>query len=296
MTAAATLAQVAAPKVRPLPSPLRYPGGKSKALPYLAARMPDVVTQYVEPFLGGGSVALYVTARYPTAKVWVNDAYKPLWAFWSVLRDRPSDLIATLLRVHKLTLDIDVARVSYDKAMADIADPDLDVLELAAAYYFCNRLGFSGIIGSALSASSHARWIGTEGHGAAKRIDKLAAVSAQIQGWEITNLDFAEVMRGADAGVFIYADPPYNMDRPRLYGCNGSMHRGFDHDDFVDAAHAAMADGADVMVSYDKSMLLTFATWPTCHLWDLDYCLQSEGQYRTEQVKKQELLVLSYLK
>ena len=42
---------------------------------------------YREPFLGGGSVALWVTQKYPNLRVWVNDLYEPLTNFWKVLQD-----------------------------------------------------------------------------------------------------------------------------------------------------------------------------------------------------------------
>jgi len=35
-------------------SPLRYPGGKSRAVQRLLALVPDVFDEYREPFVGGG--------------------------------------------------------------------------------------------------------------------------------------------------------------------------------------------------------------------------------------------------
>ena len=45
----------------------RYPGGKSRALSKLFQYIPDLkdYKEYREPFLGGGSVALEITKRYP---------------------------------------------------------------------------------------------------------------------------------------------------------------------------------------------------------------------------------------
>ena len=56
-------------------TPLRYPGGKSRACVKLAQYMPDMkqYKEYREPFLGGGSVALYVTKQHPHLDIWVND-------------------------------------------------------------------------------------------------------------------------------------------------------------------------------------------------------------------------------
>ncbi|CAF34190.1 possible cytosine-specific methyl transferase [Synechococcus phage S-PM2] len=45
--------------------------------------MPDLSAyeEFREPFLGGGSMALEVTKRYPKIDIWVNDLYEPLYIF-----------------------------------------------------------------------------------------------------------------------------------------------------------------------------------------------------------------------
>ena len=56
-------------------TPLRYPGGKSRACKKMEPFFPDLrdYDVYYEPFLGGGSVALHVTKKYPNLKIVVND-------------------------------------------------------------------------------------------------------------------------------------------------------------------------------------------------------------------------------
>ena len=48
-------------------TPLRYPGGKSRACKKMEPFFPDLrdYEVYYEPFLGGGSVALYITKNIP---------------------------------------------------------------------------------------------------------------------------------------------------------------------------------------------------------------------------------------
>ena len=71
-----------------LKTPLRYPGGKSRACAKMESFFPDLLDyeNYCEPFLGGGSVAIYVTKKFPHLKVWVNDLYEPLTNFWECLQ------------------------------------------------------------------------------------------------------------------------------------------------------------------------------------------------------------------
>ena len=71
-------------------TPLRYPGGKSRACVKMDQYIPDLrdFKEYREPFLGGGSVAIHITKKYPNLNVWVNDLYEPLVNFWIPLREK----------------------------------------------------------------------------------------------------------------------------------------------------------------------------------------------------------------
>ena len=72
--------------MKSLKTPLRYPGGKSRACTKMDQYFPDLrnYNEYREPFLGGGRVALHVTKKYPDIKIWVNDLYEPLVNFWII--------------------------------------------------------------------------------------------------------------------------------------------------------------------------------------------------------------------
>ena len=61
-------------------TPLRYPGGKSRAAQKIEAYFPDLgeYDEFREPFLGGGSVAIYVSKKFPHLNIWINDLYEPL--------------------------------------------------------------------------------------------------------------------------------------------------------------------------------------------------------------------------
>ena len=74
--------------LKSLKTPLRYPGGKSRACKKMDPYFPnlDDCVEFREPFLGGGSVALHVTKKYPHLKITVNDLYEPLVNFWVTLQ------------------------------------------------------------------------------------------------------------------------------------------------------------------------------------------------------------------
>ena len=87
-------------------TPLRYPGGKSKASTKMDQYFPDFskYKEYREPFLGGGSVAIEIGKRYPHIDIWVNDLYEPLYNFWKVLQsdgDKLKDILLQLKAIIK---------------------------------------------------------------------------------------------------------------------------------------------------------------------------------------------------
>ena len=53
--------------MRSYKTPLRYPGGKSRAVDYLFSdkNLPTDIQEYRDPFLGGGSPAIAFTKKFP---------------------------------------------------------------------------------------------------------------------------------------------------------------------------------------------------------------------------------------
>ena len=101
--------------MKSLKTPLRYPGGKSRALSKLFQYMPDLsgYTEYREPFLGGGSVALEVSKRYRSLDIWVNDLYEPLYNFWRELQDHGNEITDILIQLKQRHPDPASAKVLF---------------------------------------------------------------------------------------------------------------------------------------------------------------------------------------
>lgn len=86
-------------------SPLRYPGGKFKAMPQIMPHIPAKVKDWREPFFGGGSVTLYylqecmrgviheVTGekREMPKTLTVGDLNPEIWAFWQGCKEVASE-------------------------------------------------------------------------------------------------------------------------------------------------------------------------------------------------------------
>ena len=119
-----------------LKTPLRYPGGKSRAIPKLCEWLPSrKITEYREPFLGGGSMALEMTKRLPEdVPIWVNDLYKPLINFWKALQTDGEPLTQMILDRKKQHPDQDSARKLFGEAKDILNDATQTSVDRAAAF------------------------------------------------------------------------------------------------------------------------------------------------------------------
>ena len=153
--------------LKSLKTPLRYPGGKSKAVPKLLQYLPNLfqVKEFREPFLGGGSVALEITKRYPHIDVWVNDLYEPLYNFWCELQHNGQELQDALLGIKSIYCNPDAARCLFITSKEQINDSDLSNFDRAVAFYIVNKCSFSGLTeSSSFSAQASESNFSTNGN------------------------------------------------------------------------------------------------------------------------------------
>ena len=270
-----------------LKTPLRYPGGKSRAVKKMAQFLPDMgkYKEYREPFLGGGSVALYITQTYPHLEIWVNDLYEPLVNFWQQLQDNGNE-IATRLKTFKTAYPTpDRARELFIESKELVNDQKQSDITRAVSFYVVNKCSFSGLTESS-SFSAQA----SDSNFSLRGIEKLPEYSEIIQNWVITNLTY-ERMSCDEKDVFTYLDPPYEI-KSSLYGKKGGMHKGFDHDAFAEECDRHTNH---MMISYNSSQLIRdrFKEW-TPYEYDHTYTMRSVGEYMKEQQERKELLLLNY--
>ena len=125
-----------------LKTPLRYPGGKSRAVTKMDQYFPDLrnYVEFREPFLGGGSVAIYIAKKYPHLKITVNDLYEPLVNFWMNLQMFGVELSEELKELKLKHNDPDSARVLFTRSKERINSSDCSPLNRAVAFYIVNKL------------------------------------------------------------------------------------------------------------------------------------------------------------
>jgi len=273
--------------MKSLKTPLRYPGGKSRACVKLAQYMPDMkrYKQYHEPFLGGGSVALYVTKQYPHLDIWVNDLYGPLYNFWKELQHN-GHALAEQLRQYKIDNPEPVsAKTLFLDSKEKLNDDSTSNLSAAVCFYIVNKCSFSGLTESS-SFSKQA----SDSNFSMRGIDKLTGYSGLIQNWKITNLSYEELLTD-NRDVFTYLDPPYDI-RDNLYGRRGDMHKSFCHDTFASDCDKF---AGNQLISYNSSQLIRerFEGWRAGE-FNLTYTMRSVGDYMKDQNERKELVLFNY--
>lgn len=274
-----------------LRTPLRYPGGKSKAIGKMIPYFPpkDNVVHYREPFIGGGSVALWMTQNYDLESVWVNDLYWPLYNFWTHLRDHGETLSNALYETKKNYDTVDKCRELFEVSKKELSDKDATNIEKAINFWIVNKCSFSG-----LTESSSFSAAASQGNFTLKGITDLKEYSKLIKNWKITNVSYEKLLEEQSDDTFIYLDPPYEISS-NLYGRKGAMHKGFGHDLFAQRCRDASVM-VNMAISYnaDQSVKDRFPDWEQ-HEFPLTYTMRSNSaNYRKNQPKRMELLLTNY--
>ena len=199
-------------------SPLRYPGGKTRA----CKTLDEIINEkgfdksvVISPFFGGGSFEFFLCNKYGS-KLIVNDKFKPLISFWKSVQTRKVELCSELRKL------LNVVSKSIFSTMRDTIMEDTDEFIQGYKYFVINRCSFSGatLSGGFSAESSKKRF--TES--SIKRTEDL-----NLNDVEFHNLDFETFLKGKKGLIFL--DPPYYLnENSKLYGKNGDMHENFNHE------------------------------------------------------------------
>lgn len=200
-------------------TPLRYPGGKTRAIKVLDEHLPEKIDTVLAPFLGGGSYELHLTGK--GSHVEGYDVFVPLANFWEHLLTNPSGLANSTDALRPL------GKTKFKEYQTKLAtDPDSSLAD-ASKFLAVNRCSFSG---ATLSG----------GYSQASEDGRLTdSIIERVRGFQnslltVKNKSFETVLD--DQHDFIFADPPYRLPATasnKLYGVSGSLHDDFNHDLFA---------------------------------------------------------------
>lgn len=204
-------------------SPLRYPGGKTRACKILD----EVLSQHfnindfdtiISPFFGGGSFEFYLQNKY-NIKLIVNDKFTPLYNFWRQVKINKNILCEELRKIPFVSKEL---FTNYKSTIMTLND---NMLEQSIQYFIINRCSFSGstLSGGFSEEASKKRYTLSS----INKIDLL-----DLSNIDIYNEDFSDfINKFAKDNAILFLDPPYYLEKKsKLYGNNGDMHENFNHE------------------------------------------------------------------
>lgn len=212
--------QIKGGNILPLtPSPLRYPGGKTKLYKYVKSLIEInglIGETYIEPFAGGAGLALKLLMNHDVKRIVINDFDPAIYAFWFCVLNH-ADQMCQFVNSVPLTVDAwNKQRNIY------INQHNYTQLEIAQAVLFLNRTNVSGVITGGV--------IGGRNQTGKYKIDarfnrddlvrKIKTISDLADKIDLYNLDAVDFLQNELCHyykVFINFDPPYVVKGGQLY-------------------------------------------------------------------------------
>lgn len=222
-------------------SPLRYPGGKTKLAPYVAAKIPDGTKRIVEPFCGGTSVSLACLMAGIVKEIHINDMESGVVNLFQTILSDPDWLIH---RLHEQKADRSVYFKYRDSLLNDTP---MSERERGFRYLYCNRLAFSGILFANPMGNIESRYNPRTLESRIRRIHALREHITVTQKSAMSVIE-EEYWKGQETLLFI--DPPYFEKGPVLYP------KAFSEEDHRNLAFLVEelyknVPGANMIITYD---------------------------------------------
>lgn len=263
-------------------SPLRYPGGKSRAIQVMKHLLPKEFVEYREPFVGGGSFFIYLKQKRPDLRIWINDLNPELYCFWKYAQIDSEKLAREILKIKK-------ERINGQELFNEFVNTDtsnLSEFERAVRFFVLNRITFSGVVESG-GYSQHAfRSRFTD-----SSIERVAKIGFLLENVKITQADYHTLLADGGKEIFTFLDPPYyKAVKSRLYGRNGVLHTSFDHKAFAQAVRKC---NHSWLITYDDSPeIRENFSFANIYEWQLQYGMNNYKQGKAE--KGNELFISNY--
>jgi DNA adenine methylase len=269
-------------KSPPIKSPLRYPGGKSKAIPQIIQYLPEDFNEYREPFVGGGSLFIYLKQQRPELSCWINDLNVDLYSFWCAAQQDNQHLVEAVEKIKRENTD----GKKLFETLANQNVDELTPLERAVRFFVLNRITFSGTIeaGGYSQGAFESRFTPSS-------IERLVPLEGLLENVRITNCDYRQVLTPSDNEVFTFFDPPYlSATKSKLYGKKGALHTAFSHEAF---AAALKNYPHHWLVTYDDSPdIRENFSFAYMYEWELQYGMNNYKQDTA--AKGKELFISNY--
>lgn len=253
----------------------RYPGGKTKLAPAIAAEARDYAF-FAEPFVGGGSVFSRVLTDTDCV-VLINDLDPLMGAFWSIVFG-DDDAFEGLAHM------VESTPISMDTFNHMRAHEPQSALERAFAALFFNRTTFSGIrtSGPIGGYAQSGKYTVDCRFNSARVLGDMRRIREYRSRVHVYSEDFEVFLSRVPADGFVYADPPYYVKGDALYP-----------EKMTDADHARLAQclrERSFLLSYDVHPRILELYTPWAEVGDVQLLYTMTGSNRKNQ-KQTEYLI-----
>lgn len=200
------VSETQATRISPKPF-LKWAGGKSQLLAQLTPFFPAEFSRYCEPFTGSAAVYWHLfTLREKGALAFkdsrLTDSNAELINCYRIVRDELAELI------EKLTFHRRQHGKEYYYQIRALKVDQLSHIERAARFIYLNKTCFNGLYRVNRSGQFNVP-MGSYKSPGIFDVDELTNASQALQDTQLAIADFREVLNWAQAGDFIYFDPPY---------------------------------------------------------------------------------------
>ncbi len=180
-------------------SPLRYPGGKSRAITTILKQIPINTKEVCSPFIGGGSIELALISN--NIRVYAYDNFQLLIEFWQCLLKDPNELANRITSYYPLNKQM-------FRILQERHNTYRNIYERAAIFYVLNRASYSGTILNGGMSINHPRFTKS-------KIEELRTFKTTPL-LTVDHKSFEEsIILHPD--ILLYLDPPYLISE-NLYG------------------------------------------------------------------------------
>ena len=188
-----------------------WAGGKNKMIKNYLAHMPEKVSEYSEPFFGGGAMYIYIQQNFAPEKCYINDSNEGIIEIYRSIKNNAEGFIEILKKYDKKYIPLskeDRKKLYYEVRLEHAYDyQKWSKLEESAALYFLMKTGFNGLW--QINQNTNNRYGTPSGLLEQKETcfdyDNILEWNKLLQNTEI----FCGDWKGCPYGDFTFFDPPY---------------------------------------------------------------------------------------
>ncbi len=186
---------------------LKWVGGKGQLLSQLETLFPKSFNTYFEPFVGGGAVLFDLKPK----KAVINDINTTLIQTYIYIKDDVDKVIKELRKLEKEFLSKDQIdrKEFYYKIREKYNSLPSNDFKRSLYFLFFNKTAFNGVYRENSKGGFNVP-VGSYKNPKIVDEENLRAVSESLKHTTILNTSFAESVKKAKAGDFVYFDPPYH--------------------------------------------------------------------------------------